>query len=267
VLCPLCNSDLVILNSQYNVCHHCELCTSRLPAAGYDGNYYFTSEFRSSDAVARATSLLDLFRQHLSGNKCLDLGCGDGSFVVAAARYGVDCVGVDINASTIAKAKAAGGGRFFCVHELDETFSCVTAFDTIEHFEAPDDFFAAADRYLSPGGHLIVTTPNFGSRWIRIFGNGWHGFGIPQYHRSIFSTRSMSIVLQKHRYRVVTMFSVPPIGKGGWRFLLSSGYRLQSGYLRKLTAFPLATVRFILGSLVASGEDDTLCVVARKLEV
>ena len=80
-----------------------ELAALRGPFAGQEG-FLDVPYAQTPPAVVEA--MLDL-AQLQSGETLLDLGCGDGRVVVAAARRGALATGVDIDGQRIAEAEAA----------------------------------------------------------------------------------------------------------------------------------------------------------------
>jgi len=265
--CIFCSGCTRVIEPSYTECLACDVLMSRRPAAAYDKDYYyFGINARSPEARERAEMLWRLFRRYIDSCVCLDFGCNDGSFVEVATRNGARCEGTDVNEHAIALAKEAGYGSFWSPLDLSaRKFECVTAFDVIEHFDVVDDFFKCVDCYLEDNGLLIVTTPNKNSKWRSIYRDGWHGFGIPEYHRFIMSERCLRRQLTLHGFEVEEFFSSAPIEKLGWKLLVASGYRLKKGAGAKLAALPTAVMKFIAGKTLVSGEEDTLCVVARKV--
>lgn len=75
----------------------------RGPWAGTD-QHYDAPYWQTPDAVVEA--MLDLAGVG-SGDRLIDLGCGDGRIVIAAARRGAEALGIDIDAERIAEAEAA----------------------------------------------------------------------------------------------------------------------------------------------------------------
>lgn len=256
-----------VIEAGYAECTECDVLISLTPAAAYDEDYYyFKLNARSKDALERGEILWRYFSPYIDSSSCLDFGCNDGSFVEVATRNGARCEGTDANERAVALAKAAGCGSFWLPQDLvGRRFECVTAFDVIEHFDIADDFFESVDGYLEDEGRLIVTTPNKNSKWRRMYGDGWHGFGIPQYHRFIMSERCLRRQLNLHGFEVEELFSSAPIETRGWRLLVASGYRLKKGAAAKLAILPTAVMKFIAGKTLVEGEEDTLCAVARKV--
>ena len=113
---------------------------------------------------------------------------------------------------------------------------------------------------------IIITTPNLDSKWIKIFGNSWHGFGIPQYHRYIFGEDILKNIFQAHGYTCQNVFSILPPPPGTLKLLLGSGYRFKKNKLNKLLALPHVTLKILNGLTMPNEPDDTLCIVARKMK-
>lgn len=100
------------------------------------------------------------------GYECLDVGCGDALTIGPwLAAYGGRYRGVDVSASAIDRARAAG----FDAQEIDdasrlpfgnESFDAVFCIEVLEHLFNP--ILAAEEifRVLRPGGVLIATVPN-----------------------------------------------------------------------------------------------------------
>ncbi len=264
--CSVCGGSLRDHSVAYSECTQCDFLVSKAQAAPYDETYYYT-RCREKDRRKRAELLMATFLEHLAGGKGLDFGCNDGAFVRLANRAGLDFVGADLNRSVVDRLKReedGGRGRFFYPGELRERYDCLTAFDVVEHFDEPGEFLHQADALLKPGGVLLLTTPNRHSKWERLFGQGWHGYGIPEYHRCIFSSESLRKLLTMSGFSVDRCFTTPPLNRRGWRLLVGSGYRLKTTRARKLVALPLSLGRFLQGKVAQEGEEDTVCIAARK---
>lgn len=264
--CPFCKSSCYERSATYDECFKCNILISRVDPAVYDDTYYYAKDFRTTSSLHRSELLYNYFRNEINNKRCLDFGCNDGSFVTTMVRKGFSCVGVDINKSILTKAKAAVGGEFYHTSELNSKFSCITAFDVIEHFNNLEDFFLDCSRWLEPRGTLIITTPNKDSKWFRLFRDGWHGLGIPQYHRYVFSQQFLESQLSNYGYSVKKSFSVTPIEKNGWRLLLASGYRLRKSIYTKMLTLPWVFILFLYGKLLLDQNEDTICIVAYKYQ-
>jgi 2-polyprenyl-6-hydroxyphenyl methylase / 3-demethylubiquinone-9 3-methyltransferase len=103
----------------------------------------------------------------LAGKTVLDVGCGAGLLAEPFARLGGQVTAIDAAPEVIAvaKAHAAGQGleidyRHAAVEDLDGRFDLVTSMEVIEHVADPQGFLNLLAARLSPGGLLILSTPN-----------------------------------------------------------------------------------------------------------
>ncbi|MBC7792968.1 MAG: class I SAM-dependent methyltransferase [Clostridia bacterium] len=111
------------------------------------------------------------------GLSILDVGCFAGTFLslLDATNFSRQ-VGVDILPEQVAYANAHYGNahrRFIAIedvtqiHELGETFDCVTAIEVIEHLHADviENLMANVAATLEPNGYFVMSTPNYASAW------------------------------------------------------------------------------------------------------
>jgi SAM-dependent methyltransferase len=160
------------------------------------------------DPLARARRVYgDAFEKALVGKTFLDIGCGHGEQVVAAAEagaalaVGVDTVEVKLR---MGEAHAAARGvkdRVRFTTDPTSTFGTdwvdvVLSQNSFEHFGDPGDILAQAYRALRPGGRFFVT---FGPPWAHPFGVH-HMFMIklPWAH-FVFSEKTILRVRQLYR--------------------------------------------------------------------
>ena len=98
----------------------------------------------------------------------LDLGCGRGEFLAAAAEAGHRVLGLDHDQAMLAEARELPVRQADALDFLQSTpdrYDVITAYHVIEHLAVRDAeamIRLAADR-LRPGGRLIIATPNPGS--------------------------------------------------------------------------------------------------------
>jgi 2-polyprenyl-3-methyl-5-hydroxy-6-metoxy-1,4-benzoquinol methylase len=118
--------------------------------------------------LANLRFVLDLLTE-LEPQSLLDVGCGDGRFLLELRRRlpEAELAGIDPSARAIALARAMDPeGEYLCGELSDpelaaRTFDTVTLLDVLEHItpEHIAGFRASLLGRLRPGGRLIVTVP------------------------------------------------------------------------------------------------------------
>jgi SAM-dependent methyltransferase len=139
----------------------------------------------------------------------LDVGCGKGDFLLAAAREGLSAEGLDLSTTAIAEAKTRGlsatAGDLAAEAPLHwrEHFDAITLWATIEHLPDPRALLRNAQTCLRPGGHMFLDTGLGGSRLERILPgySQWHD--APQ-HLFVFSSRGLETLLEQAGLTVLT---------------------------------------------------------------
>jgi O-antigen chain-terminating methyltransferase len=133
----------------------------------------FEEVFRGSreDIKARMRPYLDrlvLSGAGQPGKPILDIGCGRGEWLEILKEYHLQAYGIDSNLMMVERARSAAldAQEADLVTHLrglpDASRSAVTAFHVVEHlgFGVLIDFLDEALRVLTPGGMLILETPN-----------------------------------------------------------------------------------------------------------
>ena len=153
----------------------------------------FTSRYcarRRMRLVARATR-----DAAVRDRRLLDIGCGDGTFLLAAREAGWSVVGTEMNP---APARAAG---IMLVHETIEDarshapFDCITLWHSLEHMRDPQATLKSVARMLAPDGLLLIAVPDAEGFQARIFGSSWFHLDVPR-HLYHFGRRSLEQLLK-----------------------------------------------------------------------
>lgn len=100
--------------------------------------------------------------------KVLDIGCGRGEWIALLHELGMEGVGIDTDAGMLTEARAHGhnvhlsDATDYLAQSSDNTWDVISAFHVAEHLPLPVllNLLAEAWRTLSPGGLLILETPN-----------------------------------------------------------------------------------------------------------
>jgi 2-polyprenyl-3-methyl-5-hydroxy-6-metoxy-1,4-benzoquinol methylase len=118
--------------------------------------------------VAQHLERLVLAGAGQSSKPILDAGCGRGEWLEILKEAGLAAYGVDSNSMMVERAASLGlsvihGDVLEHLRSLEnESRSAVTAFHVVEHlpFSTLIDFLDEALRVLTPGGLLLLETPN-----------------------------------------------------------------------------------------------------------
>jgi SAM-dependent methyltransferase len=94
-----------------------------------------------------------------SGERILDLGCGDGVLAAKLASMGCEVVGVDSSELQVAAARALGlDARVIAGEEMrfHEEFDAVFSNAALHWMRRPDEVIAGVWRALRPGGRFVA---------------------------------------------------------------------------------------------------------------
>jgi SAM-dependent methyltransferase len=123
-------------------------------ATRWDPSLYAT---HASFVPALGAAVLDLLVPH-SGERVLDLGCGDGVLTQKLINAGSDVVGVDADAAMVAAAQAKGiDARLGDARALDfdGEYDAVFTNAALHWVGQPDVVTAGVKRALKPGGRYV----------------------------------------------------------------------------------------------------------------
>ena len=141
------------------------------------------------------------WRPALQGAKLLDIGCGDGAFLEAAAQH-FEVTGVEISPAMAERARkrlphaTIHTGPSTEAPLPDNTFDVVTQFSVLEHEWRPRKALRMVARVLRPGGVTVIKVPNFAS-WNRtIRGVEWCGIRLPD-HCNYFTPATLAAFLKR----------------------------------------------------------------------
>jgi SAM-dependent methyltransferase len=195
----------------------------------------------------------------------LDIGCAHGYFLAEARQRGWQVTGIEIAGAAATYARDRLGIE---VHDDLEvllpsragTFDVVTLFQVVAHLVDPGAVLSRVHELVTPGGLLVVETPNCGSGAARLLGRHWH-LATPPSIVSMFDPPSLASLLRRagfepiHRQATAKAVSLGFIGS-----TLAHKYPRALGPVGALTARPALARRRVR---VALG--DVLTMVARRL--
>jgi len=201
-----------------------------------------------------------------AGRRILEIGCAYGFFLELIRRRYPGSLGVDISADAVRFARARGldavAGDLLRM-DLPGAFDAVCLWDTVEHLAQPVAMIAKAAEHLRPGGHLFLTTGDFGALLPRLQGLRWRQIHPPT-HLFYFTRPSLSAMCRKLGFDVVSFATVTVNLR--LRSALLNLHRIRpqtlAGRLAKRACRALP--RFLLEACFPFNLGDTVLLVARR---
>jgi len=140
----------------------------------------------------------DFLERYAKNGRNLDVGSGDGRFLLCLKRAGWDACGCEF------VEKMAGFQREklgLDVRDCDllsagfeaDSFDSVTLWSVLEHLYEPVKTVSEIRRILKPGGVAVIGVPNFNSLERLLFGQYWYSLSVP-YHLYFFTPATIARV-------------------------------------------------------------------------
>jgi SAM-dependent methyltransferase len=176
--------------------------------------------------LPRAREMADGHVRHLrlppGRPQLLDVGCGEGEFLVAMQSLGWSVQGIEPNADAVATAQARGvrvTGGTLSEEVLDAgALDAITFRLVLEHLRDPVATLSACRRALRPGGVLWIATPSLDSAAHRAFGRDWIHLEPPR-HAVVYTASALTRVLTSVGFEVM---AVKPARQARWSFRMSA---------------------------------------------
>ncbi len=201
---------------------HCPSCglwylSPRLNEAQMIAAYREASYFEGdagpgySSYLAQEPTLRRTFRRLLStmqrrgitagpGGRLLEVGCAYGFFLDEAKPYFRYRAGTEFSEAGAAIARTRADAVFIGGLEAvpggtpEERFDAIVLIHTIEHVYDPVALLKGLMEHLSPGGWIVLATPEMGRFWRPLLGRAWPFFKTPE-HVAFYSARTLAALL------------------------------------------------------------------------
>ena len=194
------------------------------------------------------------------------MGCAYGFFLELIQRDYPRSVGVDVSAPGVEYARSKGldarEGDLLAMR-FEEPFDAVCLWDTLEHLPHPYEVIHAASGLLRTGGHLFLTTGDFGALLPRLQGLNWRQIHPPT-HLFYFTRKALGKLCARVGLDVVR-FGTATVHRRLGSVLQS----LENFYGRSMTGRIASSTRRVLPAGLQNwyfplNLGDTLYLVARK---
>lgn len=284
--CPNCQSGSICPLSGFEeknlfVCGGCHFIFDvRIPSAEVlDAHYanYAYSVRKNCPAPTRASynRLLDKFEKYRKTNHILDVGCGQGDFLIEAKRRGWAVHGTEYSPAAVVLCEAAeisvSTGVLKAATFDPLKFDVVTSFEVFEHINNGFEEISTITEMLRGGGLFYLTTPNFNSVLRYLEGQEFRMIAYPE-HISFYTSRSVASLGTSAGLEILKtettgldlgrLKAVLSCGSGAPRQLTSGSVRVQeSNELRSRISgsYSLRAAKWLVNAaLTITGTGDTL---------
>jgi SAM-dependent methyltransferase len=186
------------------VCRACGLGITdprpRDPAVSYSADYYGRRHGFTAEHCWRRRLRWVKEAGHRE-RRLLDVGCGDGSFLLAASRAGWTVMGTELDPAV---ARAAGIPVETSIADVRKhgPFDVVTLWHSLEHMPDPALTLDEVRGVLADEGTILIAVPDFGGWQARANGAAWLHNDLPR-HLFHFTDDALSRLLANRGLRVV----------------------------------------------------------------
>jgi len=152
--------------------------------------------------------VFDLIKQ---GDKVLEIGCGDGSFIKRLKDSGIDVFGLELSVEAVKKCEAKGLRVFKeIIQEYaknnKEKYDIVCSFQVMEHIADIGNAIEASIDVLKNGGKLIISVPNNES-FIRKDKNNL--LNMPPHHMGLWNEKSLKSLEKIFKLQLENLYFEP----------------------------------------------------------
>lgn len=169
---------------RYHYGYRYGLLGERLPERGWVATmlYWLSLPLRRRAALVFGPGPLPLVQR---GGRILDVGCGNGAWLLKMRSLGWDVEGVEVSPLGCKMARAAGltiyQGELAEAARPPASYDVVRIWHTLEHVPDPRAVLDEVVRILKPGGLVLIGVPNAGGWMARIWRSLWFDLDVPRH--------------------------------------------------------------------------------------
>jgi SAM-dependent methyltransferase len=198
------------------------------------------------------------------GARVLEVGAGDGRFVLRLQAAGFEARGIEPSEGGVRRARARSApverAALEELHLEPAGLDAAIAWHVLEHLDDPAAALARIGIWLRPGGRVVIACPNLASLQAQIGGDRWFHQDVPR-HRTHFTAAGLRLLVERSGFRLERMahLLVEQNPLGMWQTLLNRLTRERDVAFRAL--------KRDLGRGAGVGRDLALAAVAGPLLV
>jgi SAM-dependent methyltransferase len=165
----------------------------------YGGRHWITRRY----CAWRRMRVIKQTTQGMRPSTMVDIGCGDGSFLLEAREAGWTVLGTEVND----RIPSPGLEIWGSLEDLKPRapFGCITLWHSLEHLRRPTQALADLAGMLGPGGTFVAAVPNARGWQARLFGRHWLHLDVPR-HLYHFSLPGLRAELERTGLEVVRIW-------------------------------------------------------------
>lgn len=219
--CYLCNmnqSNILYTFTSWKIvrCHKCGfIFVDPKPSALFLKKYYskFSLNIFEKNTITlndskRTLKLLDKYRD--DKRTLLDIGCGNGTFMLEAKRHSWVTVGIDTSSTLVnyitQNTDLLVYKSSISAYTSGDKYDLITMNQVIEHFADPISVIRKCKKLLNQSGLLYISTPNIDSYVAKIRKIEFD-YIMPPEHLSYFNKASLANLLMGEHFKILYMGS------------------------------------------------------------
>jgi 2-polyprenyl-3-methyl-5-hydroxy-6-metoxy-1,4-benzoquinol methylase len=227
IYCRICKSsnchNIFLANSfdnlkdssrfQYFNCYDCNtIFLNTIPkniAEYYNQNY---APYQRSEKIQKHIKKnIDIIKKFGKNCKVLEIGPGNGEFIVELAKENYECFALEPDMSS--KKFLEKNGIKVINNKLEDLkidslqfeVDIIVAWHVIEHLENLNIFIKLCEKILNKGGHIILSTPNTDSLSFNIFKKYWYQLEAPK-HFFMIKEKKLDQIMTSNYFNKVTSY-------------------------------------------------------------